>query len=89
MVWQYDSGREKRGVEDMNLKLRENALDLALLTGMLLSAVGSFVPVRWTQGLEVLIWATTGGLLVGFLLARSIFRPRVAHAMEQSGQLWR
>jgi hypothetical protein len=64
----------------MNLKLRENALDLILLAGMLLTTVGSLIPVRWTWGLEVLIWTTTGGLLAGFLLARSAFRPRLAHA---------
>ncbi|MEA3344825.1 MAG: transglutaminaseTgpA domain-containing protein [Chloroflexota bacterium] len=63
----------------MGLKLRENALDLLLLTGMLLSATSSFIPVRWTWGLEVLIWTAMGGLLAGFLLARSIFRPWLAH----------
>ncbi len=71
-----------RKVEDMNLKLRENALDLMLLAGMLLSAAGSFIPVRWTWGLEVLVWTTTGGLLAGYLLARSAFSSRLAHAFN-------
>jgi len=66
----------------MNLRLRESALDLLLLAGMLLSAASSLIPVRWTWGLEVLMWTTVGGLLAGFLLARSVFRPRLAHTFN-------
>ena len=66
----------------MGLKLRENTLDLLLLAGMLLSVASSFIPVRWTWGLEVLVWTAIGGLLAGFLLARSIFRPWLAHTFS-------
>jgi len=66
----------------MNLKLRENALDLLLLAAMLGSVVTSFIPVSWTWGLEVLIWTAMGGLLAGFLLARSVFGPRLAHTFS-------
>jgi len=66
----------------MGLRLRENALDLLLLAGMLLSVAGSFIPVGWTWGLEVLIWTAMGGLLAGFLLARSVFRPWLAHTFS-------
>ena len=66
----------------MGLRLRENALDLLLLAGMLVSVTSSFIPVRWTWGLEVLIWTAMGGLLAGFLLARSVFRPWLAHTFN-------
>ena len=68
--------------EEVDLRLRENLLDLLLLIGMLLSVMGSFIPVRWTWGLEVLIWTAMGGLLAGFLLARSVFRPSLAHGFS-------
>jgi len=66
----------------MGLRLRENALDLLLLAGMLLSVAGSFIHAKWTWGLEALIWMAAGGLLAGFLLAQSIFRPRLAHTFS-------
>jgi len=66
----------------MGPKLRDSALDLLLLTGMLLSVMHSFVPVRWTWGLEVLAWTAMGGLLAGFLLAHSVFLPRLAHSFS-------
>jgi hypothetical protein len=66
----------------MGLDVRDNAPELVLLAGLILSAVGSFVPVGWTPGLEVVVWISVGGLVVGFLLAQSAFRPRVAHAFS-------
>ena len=67
VVWHYHLWTAAWRVGNMDLNVRENSPELALLAGLILSAVGSFVPVGWTPGLEVLVWSSLGGLVVGFL----------------------